>query len=96
MEVRVGSPIRHGLNTPGTDYSIDRIRGEPDRSWSPGRSDRGDRLGEVSERRTVTQSTTEIRSDGGKSFLGNSSKVTGVQDIISRMRAADQGNFFLF
>ena len=83
MEVRVGSPSRSG-----TDYPNERGRGDSGRSWSPGHRDR---LSDVNERRYVTQ-TTEIRTEsGGKSFLGNPSKVTGVQDIITRMRAADRG-----
>lgn len=78
MEVRVGSPTRSGgTHTSHTDYPTDR-------SWSPSR-------GDTCDRRVITQTTTEIRSDGGRSFLGNSSKVTGVQDILNRMRAADQG-----
>ncbi|KAK6637990.1 hypothetical protein RUM44_008414 [Polyplax serrata] len=79
MEVRVGSPTRSGgTHTSHTDYPTDR-------SWSPSR-------GDTCDRRVITQTTTEIRSDGGRSFLGNSSKVTGVQDILNRMRAADQEN----
>uniref|UniRef100_A0A0A9W117 Smoothelin domain-containing protein n=1 Tax=Lygus hesperus TaxID=30085 RepID=A0A0A9W117_LYGHE len=39
---------------------------------------------------TSTSSTrTEVKSSGATSFLDNSSKVTGVQDILQRMRNAD-------
>jgi len=50
--------------------------------------------GSVERRVTETRVVTE-NSSTSRSFLGNSAKVTGVQDVLSRMREADnnQGNF---
>lgn len=85
MEARVGSPVRRNGSISRTEYP-DGV-GRNDRSWSPGHNNG---LGDSYERRS--SQTLGSRSEGGKSFLGNSTKVTGVQDIISRMRAADHGN----
>ncbi|KAL0272026.1 UNVERIFIED_CONTAM: hypothetical protein PYX00_005156 [Menopon gallinae] len=79
MEGRVGSPTALRLGRDGKD---DR----EGRRWS--RDGEHDYNEYESTRRVTSRSVTE--TSDGRSFLGSSSKVTGVQDIISRMKAADQ------
>lgn len=43
------------------------------------------------EEKTVTTKVNTSKSSGPTSFLDNSSRVTDVQDVLTRMRNADLG-----
>lgn len=43
--------------------------------------------------KTVATKVNSTKSSGPTSFLDNSSRVTGVQDVLTRMRNADLGNY---
>lgn len=45
------------------------------------------------EEKTVVSKVNSSKSSGPTSFLDNSSRVTGVQDVLTRMRNADLGNY---
>lgn len=94
MEVRIGS-TRASSTTSEQLLNEREIENKNRNETNQGYSDDGSNgYAEVSERTTIT---SESRVGGGKteskSFIGNSAKVTGVQDLISRMRAADDGKF---
>lgn len=80
LEARVGSPT-------ATRLGRDEKEGRESRRWS---HDEESECNEYDDNRRII-SKTVIETTESKSFLGNSSKVTGVQDIISRMKAADLG-----
>jgi hypothetical protein len=50
----------------------------------------------VTETRVVSGENSSSSTTTSRSFLGNSAKVTGVQDVLTRMREADNehGEFF--
>lgn len=50
----------------------------------------------VSSTRTVQTSSTSRVSTEKSSFLDNTTKVSGVQDILNRMRNADLGKIIVF
>lgn len=45
------------------------------------------------EEKTVVNKVNTSKSTGPTSFLDNSSRVTGVQDVLTRMRNADLGKY---
>lgn len=95
MEVRIGS-TRASSTTSEQLLNEREIESKNRNETNQGYSDEGSNgCTEISERRSFT-SDSKIGSGHteSKSFIGNSTKVTGVQDLISRMRAADSGKTF--
>lgn len=56
------------------------------------KSDSANSNRQVEEKSVTTKINTSKSSGTASSFLDNSSRVTGVQDVLTRMRNADLGN----
>lgn len=61
----------------------------------PVKSDSSHNVKQVEEK-TVTAKVNVSKNSGTTSFLDNSSRVTGVQDVLTRMRNADLGKTIFF